>query len=157
MFADVSLFDRYRSSRRCATGGNRCAWFWYLVLILGGVAALSFWGVKNAECVSDASICANTFNLTQTAAPSPDIDIGTDALSARAFCEELFGSEITPVAPAGISPVESCITCVKQLQGCVEPTLPILYAGIALVLLTLVPCMFCCCCSNKPDPAEKYY
>jgi hypothetical protein len=129
--------------------------------VFSGIASFGFWGARNSVCVANASECANSLNLTQSSGPGPNVDQGTNAQSARAFCEELYGPATVPVTVAGniiyvTAPIDACVICVQQLQGCVEPTLPILYAGIALLLLTVVPCMYFCCCSNKPDPAAKY-
>lgn len=136
---------------------------------MGGVASLTVWIVRNSACVAEASSCAEFYNLTKSmiVVDSNPAQQGAGGLSPVTFCQDLFLPS-PGVLPAGLlvgnvtgslssSNVDNCVICVNRLTGCVEPTLPILVSGVLLLVFSLFPCMYCCCCSAKPVAAAKYF
>mmetsp|Transcript_36060 Transcript_36060/g.102088 ORF Transcript_36060/g.102088 Transcript_36060/m.102088 type:complete len:159 (-) Transcript_36060:305-781(-) len=151
----------------CGTAASRCAWFWYIVLVVGSALAFTFWTVRNSDCVGQATVCAEKFNLTEAGPAETDLRApssgGQDAILV--FCQDLFGQATLPpggmdglngTGVQGRSMVADCVTCVGELSRCMTPTMPLFYAGLILALLTLLPCFFCCCCAMRPDGSTKY-
>lgn len=132
----------------CSTGANRCAWFWYILIVAAGIASLSFWGYQNTGCINDSMTCAENAGLAN------DLTVNNAHFvqmnSPEQFCSDLFGGRNSTAV------MSACLTCANQWVDCWQPTVPLLYAGVILMIASLFPCFYCCCCSSAPS-SEKYY
>eukprot|EP00192_Tetraselmis_astigmatica_P015021 CAMPEP_0117648356 /NCGR_PEP_ID=MMETSP0804-20121206/355_1 /TAXON_ID=1074897 /ORGANISM="Tetraselmis astigmatica, Strain CCMP880" /LENGTH=172 /DNA_ID=CAMNT_0005453941 /DNA_START=123 /DNA_END=641 /DNA_ORIENTATION=- len=134
----------------CGTGGNRCSWASYAILLLTGAACLVAFGILAVHCGAKVTACGQESGLT---APSSH---GTDYIwdsqnsdFAYQTCAALY--------PGNATAISLCVVCAELGQECAAPPLWCFIAGIVLLAFCWIPCFYFCCCANRPQPKEPTY
>eukprot|EP00951_Prasinocladus_malaysianus_P001539 scaffold10642_cov42-Prasinocladus_malaysianus.AAC.1 len=132
----------------CRTGSNKCAWFWWFLLIVAGVGCLVGWYVQANGCFNKVDACfeANGVNSNGLGFEPKILQEMWSGLNATDVCEAFFPNE-----PQQIS---GCVQCYDQVAPCFEPSLWLLVAGVVLAGASFLACLFMCCCASPPH--EKY-
>jgi hypothetical protein len=142
----------------CDTKANKIAYIVYFVLILLGLGLLIGFADEYVECVEDAQDCGQARGLADMGVryfQSYPVDARVTS-DPNAPCTEWYGAGNSTMATNAVA---DCTFCANRTAICMAPYGIsygiMLFAGIALLALSLLPCLFCCICSPVPEESTK--
>ena len=133
----------------CETKANKIAYILFFVFLIIGIGLMIGTAEEWVDCMEDMQECALNRNLT-----------GLDMQYMEAYFQDpsIFTNptqkcrEWYPEGTANYVP--DCVFCSTMANYCLLPYSAMFYLGVAIVVLSLVPCMFCCCFSKRPQLLE---
>lgn len=131
----------------------RFAYFLWAAFAASGIALLMATYFLSSGGIVEADTCLYGDPLT-----SVGLLEGTDLLKvieefpwdSASVCKALY-----PDANDGSSKLGACVACMDKALDDLEPSVPLFITGIVLLVLSWVPCFYCCLCASAPR--DKYY
>eukprot|EP00873_Tetraselmis_striata_P044036 jgi/Tetstr1/464300/TSEL_009102.t1 len=141
----------------CDTKANKIAYIVYFVLVLLGLGLIIGFTDEYVECVEEAQDCGVARGLPDMGVryfQSYPVDHRVTS-DPNAVCHEWYGAGNSSTATNAAA---DCVFCANKTGLCMAPYGisygVMLIAGLALFALSLLPCLFCCCCAPVPRDAQ---
>lgn len=127
------------------TAANKAKWCFIVLAVLCGLALIGGGVGRAVNCGQDYLDCMKA-GVRDGTISQTDYDAyllsGNDRNNGRA-------------RDLGDTPNAAVNACENKLDDCANPSVPILFwLGIALLVLSTIPCCIMCCCTSKPQTLQ---
>mmetsp|Transcript_37007 Transcript_37007/g.104480 ORF Transcript_37007/g.104480 Transcript_37007/m.104480 type:complete len:152 (-) Transcript_37007:378-833(-) len=143
----------------CSTKANQIAYIIQAILLIVGLGLMIGTADEFVDCMQDLEECGNRRNLTNLGPLYMEAYFREPAILSdpAAACEQWYGGATAAQANATgfANDVPDCAYCSTMASYCLVPYSIMFYSGLALAMLSIVPCFFFCCCSQPPEKTER--